>query len=83
MLSTAQTAILTPKIHAPLLWCTELPLENSCLDKDSISWAPEPLAGAMGLAGTVSRAQDIKKCVSLLQTLSSPHRRLRFLGSDP
>lgn len=43
----AETAILTPKIHAPLLWCTELPLENSCLAKDYIFWALLPLGGAM------------------------------------
>lgn len=43
----AETAILTPKIHTPLLWCTELPLENSGFAKDYISWALLPLGGAM------------------------------------
>lgn len=33
-------AISMPKFHSPRLWCIELPLEKSCLDKDYIFLGP-------------------------------------------
>lgn len=63
-------ATLMPTFHTPLLWCLELPQENSCSDKDYISWTPLPLGGAMWWVFTISRAKGVKNYVCLLPSLS-------------